>query len=145
VLQHAVWLGPLLVAALLRQEGICANHLASVHLGIKNVSRERRRARIRDDRLLAFVDAIHEAALAGLKEHDRLMLAQNQMEPKLRNRRASSKLADLVELVLSRPLVSTALVQDRLKVTKQGALNLVGELGLREMAGRGRYKGWGIV
>ncbi|WP_352726020.1 helix-turn-helix domain-containing protein [Mesorhizobium sp. M0276] len=33
----------------------------------------------------------------------------------------------------------------RLKVTKQGALNLVGELGLREMTGRGRFRAWGIV
>ncbi|MEI9425626.1 DUF1612 domain-containing protein [Mesorhizobium sp. Cs1299R1N1] len=32
------------------------------------------RARNRSDRLLASLDAIHEAALAGLKEHDRLMM-----------------------------------------------------------------------
>ncbi|TIR50660.1 MAG: DUF1612 domain-containing protein [Mesorhizobium sp.] len=145
VLQHAAWLGPLLVAALLRQEGIAAGHLASLHLGAKNIPRERRRARIRSDRLLAFVDAIQEAALAGLKEHDRLMLAKNQMERRLRERRASSKLSDLVELVLSRPIVSTGMIQDRLKVSKQGALNLVGELSLREMTGRGRFRAWGIM
>jgi hypothetical protein len=121
VLQHAAWLGPLLVAALLRQEGFFAQHLASLHLGIKNIPRERRRARSRSDRLLALVDAIQEAALAGLKEHDRLVLARNQMERRLRERRASSKLADLVELVLSRPIVSTGMIQDRLKVSKQGA------------------------
>ncbi|WP_281060401.1 helix-turn-helix domain-containing protein, partial [Mesorhizobium sp. M1A.F.Ca.IN.022.05.2.1] len=34
-------------------------------------------------------------------------------------------------------------MQDRLKVSKQGALNLVGELGLREMMGRGRFQAWG--
>lgn len=145
VLQHAVWLGPLLVAALLRQEGLAAHHLASLHLGAKNIPRERRRARNRSDRLLACLDAIHDAALAGLKEHDRLVLAKSQMERRLRDRRASSKLPDLVELVLSRPLVSTGMIQDRLKVTKQGALNLVGELGLREMTGRGRFRAWGIV
>lgn len=145
VLQHAAWLGPLLVAALLRQEGLAANHLASLHLGAKNIPRERRRARNRSDRLLAFVDAIHDAALAGLKEHDRLTMARNQMERRLKHRRANSKLPDLVELVLSRPLVSAALIQDRLKVSKQGALNLIGELGLREMTGRGRFRAWGIV
>jgi hypothetical protein len=145
VLQHAAWLGPLLVAALLRQEGPAAGHLASLHLGAKNIPRERRRARTRGDRLLAFVDAIHEAALAGLKEHDRLMLAKNQMERRLRERRASSKLAGLVELVLSRPIVSTGMIQDELKITKQGALNLVGELSLREMTGRGRFRAWGIL
>ncbi|WP_281059945.1 RHE_PE00001 family protein, partial [Mesorhizobium sp. M2A.F.Ca.ET.039.01.1.1] len=107
VLQHAAWLGPLLVAALLRQEGLAAGHLACLHLGAKNIPRERRRARSRSDRLFAFVDAIREAALTGLKEHDRLMLAKSQMERRLRERRVSSKLPYLVELVLSRPLVST--------------------------------------
>ncbi|WP_352496233.1 MULTISPECIES: helix-turn-helix domain-containing protein [unclassified Mesorhizobium] len=66
------------------------------------------------------------------------------MERKLRDRRTSSKLSE-VELVLSRPLVSAGMIQERLKVTKQGALNLVGELGLREMTGRGRFRAWGIV
>ncbi|UVK57543.1 DUF1612 and helix-turn-helix domain-containing protein (plasmid) [Mesorhizobium sp. AR02] len=145
VLQHGAWLGPLLVAALLRQAGLAANHLASLHLGAKNIPRERRRARNRSERLLASLDGIHEAALAGLKEHDRLVLAKSQMERKLRDRRASSKLPDLIELVLSRPLVSAGMIQERLKVTKQGALNLVGELGLREMTGRGRWRAWGIV
>ncbi|MER8948088.1 RHE_PE00001 family protein [Mesorhizobium sp. M0809] len=145
VLQHAAWLGPLLVAALLRQEGLAAHHLASLHLGAKNIPRERRRARNRSDRLLASVDAIHDAALAGLKEHDRLVMAKSQMERRLRDRRANSKLPDLVELVLSRPLVSTGMIQEWLKVTKQGALNMVGELGLREMTGRGRFRAWGIV
>ncbi|WP_292625516.1 RHE_PE00001 family protein [Mesorhizobium sp.] len=145
VLQHATWLGPLFVAALLRQEGLAANHLVTVQLGAKNIPRERRRARNRSDRLLAFVDAIHEAGLAGLKEHDRLVMAKTQMERRLRERRVSSKLSGLIELVLSRPLVSTGMVQKGLKVTKQGALNLVGELGLREMTGRGRFRAWGIV
>jgi hypothetical protein len=30
-------------------------------------------------------------------------------------------------------------------VTSRGALNLVTELGLREMTGRGRYRGWGVL
>ena len=145
VLQHAAWLGPILVAALLRQEGVCAGHLACLHIGAKNVPRERRRVRSRNDRLLAFVDAIQDAAVLGLKEHDRLVLAKGQMERRLRERRANSKLPALVELVLSRPVVATGLVQERLKVSKQGALNLIGQLGLREMTGRGRFRAWGLV
>ena len=145
VLQHGARLGPLLVAALLRQEGLAAHHLACLQLGAKNIPRERRRARNRSDRLLASLDAIHEAALAGLKEHDRLMLAKSQMERRLRERRASSKLPGLVDLVLSRALVSTGMIQETLKVSKQGALNLVNELNLREMTGRGRFRAWGIL
>ena len=45
----------------------------------------------------------------------------------------------------ARPIVSTGMIQDRLKISKQGALNLVGELSLREMTGRGRLRAWGIV
>ncbi|RUX49819.1 DUF1612 domain-containing protein [Mesorhizobium sp. M4A.F.Ca.ET.050.02.1.1] len=145
VLQHAAWLGPLLVGALLRQEGVAAGHLTSLNLGTKNIPRERRRARIRTDRVLAFVDAIQEAALAGLKEHDRLMMARSQMERRLRQRRTSSKLPDLVELVLSRPVVFTGMIQEALKISKQGALNLVGELNLREMTGRERFRAWGLI
>jgi Protein of unknown function (DUF1612)/HTH DNA binding domain len=145
VLQRASWMGPLLVAALLRQEGIAAHHLASLHLGAKQIPRERRRARSRADRLVAVLDAVHEAARLGLKEHDRLMLAKSQMERRLGERRASSRLPDLIELVLSRPLVSSGMIQQALKVSKQGALNLVGELGLREMTGRGRFRAWGVM
>jgi Protein of unknown function (DUF1612)/HTH DNA binding domain len=145
VLQRAAWLGPLLVAALLRQEGIAAHHLASLHLGAKQIPRERRRARSRPDRLVAVLDAVHEVAILGLKEHDRLMLAKGRMERRLGDRRANSRLPDLIELVLSRPLVSSGMVQQALKVSKQGALNLVDELGLREMTGRGRFRAWGVV
>jgi Protein of unknown function (DUF1612)/HTH DNA binding domain len=145
VLQHAAWRGPLLVAALLRQEGIAAHHLPSLHLGAKQLPRERRRARSWTDRLVAHLDAVHEAATLGLKEHDRLMLAKGQMERRLGERRTSSRLPDLIELALSRPLVSSGMVQQALKVSKQGALNLISELGLREMTGRGRFRAWGIL
>jgi hypothetical protein len=145
VLQRAAWLGPLLVAALLRQEGIAAHHLVSLHLGSKQIPRERRRARSRADRLVAVLDAVGEAAKLGLKEHGRLMLAKGQMERRLSERRTSSRLPDLIELVLSRPLVSSGMIQQALKVSKQGALNLVGELGLREMTGRGRFRAWGVM
>lgn len=47
--------------------------------------------------------------------------------------------------MLARPLVSTTLIQQPLNVSRQGALNLVAELNLREMTGRGRYKAWGIL
>ncbi|SFU20255.1 HTH DNA binding domain-containing protein [Mesorhizobium sp. YR577] len=145
VLQHASWLGPLFVAALLRQTAITTNHLACLNVGLRNIPIERRRSRDRATRLLAFLDAIHQSALAGLKEHDRLMLAREQMERRLKNRRSSSNLPRLIELVLARPLVSTTMIQSELKLTRQGVLNLVGELNLREITGRKRFQAWGVV
>ncbi|MER9215878.1 helix-turn-helix domain-containing protein [Mesorhizobium sp. M0663] len=37
------------------------------------------------------------------------------------------------------------MIEGELKVSTRGALNLVAELGLREVTGRGRYRAWGIL
>ncbi|MCO5066948.1 MAG: RHE_PE00001 family protein [Rhizobiaceae bacterium] len=145
VLQRGDWIGGLLVASLLRQEGVTPNHLACLHLGAQKIPRERRRSRARTERVLAHIDAMREAALSGLKEHDRLLLARERMERVLRGRRASSKLPALMDLVLSRPMVSTRMVQGALKVSRQGALDLIGAFSLRELTGRGSFRAWGIV
>jgi hypothetical protein len=145
VLQRGDWIGGLLVGAMLREEGITANHLACLHIGAQKVPRERRRARARTDRVIAHIDAIYEAAVAGLKEHDRLLLARERLERVLRGRRANSKLPALRDLVLSRPMISTSMIQATLKVSRQGALDLIGAFGLRELTGRGSYRAWGIV
>lgn len=144
-LQHAPWLGVLLVGAMLRQSGKTVAHLACLKTGLRLVAREKRRHRSRTVRLVAFLDAVSQAAALGLKEHDRLALAREQMQRRLKGRRGHSKLPRLVEFALSRPLVSSAMIEKELKVTTRGALNLVAELGLREITGRGRYRAWGIV
>jgi hypothetical protein len=144
-LQHEPWLGPLLVAAMLRQRRKTAVHLLALNMGLRVIARERRRHRDRTSRLLAFLDAASEAAALGLKEHDRLALAREQMFRRTRNRRGNSKLPLLIDYVLSRPLVSSAMIEKELKVTTRGALNLLAELNLREVTGRGRYRAWGIV
>jgi len=46
--------------------------------------------------------------------------------------------------VLARPIVSAGIIAKELKITSRAARDLVGELGLREATGRGRYRAWGI-
>jgi len=146
VLQHAPWLGRLLAATVLRQGGVTtAAHLAAINLGLKTIPVDRRRNRDRETRLLAIAHGLAAAAEIGLKEHDRLALAKAMMERKLTGRRTSSKLPELVELVMGRPLVSAGMVAETLDVTPQAARRIVGELGLREMTGRGRFRAWGIL
>ncbi|WHO82564.1 RHE_PE00001 family protein [Rhizobium leguminosarum] len=146
VLQHAPWLGRLFCASILRQAGVTTqNHLAAVNLGLKTIPVDRRRHRDRETRLLAIAHGLIAAAEIGLKEHDRLALARQMMERKLEGRRTSSKLPELVELVMARPLVSAGMVAKTLDVTPQAARRIVGELGLREMTGRGRFRAWGFV
>lgn len=146
VLQRAPWLGRLLVASLLRQAGLTtASHLAAFNLGLKSMPVDRRRHRDRETRLLAFAHGLTAAAESGLKQHDRLALARQMMERKLAGRRATSKLPDVIDLVIARPLVSAGMVAEMLKVKPQSALRILGELGLREMTGRGRFRAWGII
>ncbi|WP_348646488.1 RHE_PE00001 family protein [Ciceribacter sp. L1K22] len=146
VLQHAPWLGRLLAASILREGGVTTGtHLAAINLGLKAIPVDRRRHRDRETRLLAIARALTISAETGLKEHDRLVLARQMMMRKLEGRRTSSRLPELVELVMARPLISAGMVAKTLEVTPQGARRIVQELGLREMTGRGRFRAWGIL
>ncbi|SEI21402.1 HTH DNA binding domain-containing protein [Rhizobium tibeticum] len=143
VLQHAPWLGRLFAAAILRQAGITTGaHLAAINLGLKTIPVDRRRHRNRETRLLAIADGLLAAAEIGLKDHDRLTLAKTMMDRKLEGRRTSSKLPELVELVMAKPLVSAGMVAKTLDVTPQAARRIVGELERDD--GRGRFRAWGV-
>ena len=146
VLQHGPWLGRLLAGAVLRQAGITSvAHLAAVNLGLRSIPVDQRRHPRRETRLLAIAKGLIATAEVGLKEHDRLILARQVMERKLIGRRISSKLPELIEMVIARPLVHSGTVSKVLGVTPQAALKIIGELGLREMTGRGRFRAWGVI
>ncbi|MGP4806180.1 RHE_PE00001 family protein [Agrobacterium cavarae] len=146
VLQHAPWLGRLFAGSILREAGITTGaHLAAINLGLKTIPVDRRWHRSREIRLLAIADGLTTAADIGLKEHDRLALARKMMERKLQGRRVSSKLPELVDLVMATPLVHAGTVTKTLGVTPQAARRIVTELGLRELTGRGRFRAWGVI
>lgn len=144
-LQHRPWLGPLLVAGLLRARGKARHHLPCLDLAMRTVPRERRRARDTTTRWLAFLEAVTLGAEQGLKDHDRWLLARGLLARKLAGRRKHSKLPALIDLVLARPLISAGMIAAELGVTPRAAQDFVAELGLREMTGRGRYRAWGLL
>jgi hypothetical protein len=144
-MQRQHWLGSQLVSAYLRARGKVASHLFGFNVGLKTIPRERRRSTNRLTRLLAFLDAMSASAESGMKEIARLAQAREQMARRLKGRRSSSSLPTAIELVLSRPIVSASMLAKTAKVTQRGALNLIGELGVREVTGRGRYRAWGIL
>lgn len=144
-LERQHWLGQLLVGAYLRSRGKVGSHLLAFCVGLRAVPRERRRARDTSTRILAYLDSMQAAATAGLKELDRLILAKRQMERRLGGRRSSSSLPIAIELFLSRPIVTAAMIAAAARITPRGALNLIAELGVRELTGRGRYRAWGVL
>lgn len=136
------WFGRQLVSDYLRQRGKAAAHLPALNVGLRAVPWERRRARDPSVRLLAWLEAANAWAHAGLREHDRLTLALAVMEEKCASRRISSRLPDLIAFAVARPLVTAATTAQALGITRRGAQNLIAELGLREITGRGRYRAW---
>ena len=144
-LRRAPGLGRRLGSAVLRDRGKTRAHLPCLAEGARAVPRERRRSRDAATRLVAELDAIAAAAEEGLKQHDRWVLARALLLRKLDGRRSTSRLPELIEFALSRPLVSAGMIGKALGVTPRAAQNLVAELGLREATGRGRYRAWGIL
>ena len=144
-LRRAPGLGRLLASAVLRDGGKTRAHLPCLAEGAKAVPRERRRSRDAATRLVAELEAIAAAAEEGMKQHDRWLLARTLLLRKLDGRRSTSRLPELIEFVLSRPLISAGMIAKELGVTPRAAQNLVAELGLREATGRGRYRAWGVL
>ncbi|WP_230646732.1 RHE_PE00001 family protein [Bradyrhizobium sp. Leaf401] len=144
-LQRAPGLGRLLAAALLRDRGKARAHLPCLAEGAKAVPRERRRNRDASARLVAELETIAAAAEEGLRQHDRWLLARTLLLRKLDGRRSTSRLPELIEFVVARPLVSAGMIARELDITPRAAQNLVAELDLREATGRGRYRAWGVL
>ena len=144
-LQHKAWLGRLLVGAILRGRSRTLSHLLCVNTGLREIARDRRRARDSTTKLVALLDGFAEAARWGMKEHDRWLLARRQLDRRLVGRRSNSSLPALADLAVARPILSAGLIARELKVTPRAAQDLVAELDLREMTGRGRYRAWGIL
>ena len=98
--------------------------------------------------LEGFRQVLEEALSIAHKDLDRLILARELMSRVTARTRSNSKLPELVELFLSRPLVTVPLGAKLLKVTPKAVDLMLAQLGgalPRELTGRTRYRGWGIV
>lgn len=144
-LQRQHWLGAQLVNSYLRSQEKVTSHLFCLNSGLKTVPREQRRSRNRSLRLLACLEAMERGADLAMKEIIRLGQAREQLERKLRTKRSSSSLPGLVELLMARPIVSSSMIVKELEVSHRAALNLVAELGVREVTGRGSFRAWGVL
>ncbi len=137
-------LGRLLAAELLRARGKVRSHLMDVSSGLRAVPPERRRHRDPLVRLQAVLDGMALGAARGLEDHDRRLTTRDALLRRVGLRRTSSRLPQLVELVIAAPLVTTETIADALGVTPRAAAGMVAELGLREITGRGRYRAWAV-
>ena len=142
--EHEPWLGPLLVADLLRHRGKVRAHLPCLNVGLRAVPLEVRRQKGREALLGADLAAVKAAADWGLAECDRLATARARLERRCRGRRGNSRLPALADLVIAKPLVTAAMATAELDVSPRAALDMIAALDLREFTGRGRFRAWGV-
>jgi hypothetical protein len=141
------WLGLIMAAAILRARGL-TSHLLPLAAGFKQ-SRFRPQGREGAlEKVEGFCQVVEEAIAIGNKDLDRLILARELMNRVTDKCRTNSKLPELVDLFLSRPLVTVPLGAKLLKVTPKAVDLMLAQLGgalPRELTGRRRYRAWGIV
>ena len=141
------WLGLIMAASILRARGL-TSHLLPLAAGFKQSKFRPRGQEGALEKLEGFCTVVEEAVTIGHKDLDRLILARELMDRVTCQCRSNSKLPELVDLFLSRPLVTVPLGAKLLKVTPKAVDLMLAQLGgarPRELTGRSRYRAWGIV
>ncbi|MBA1159189.1 DUF1612 domain-containing protein [Microvirga sp. Marseille-Q2068] len=141
------WLGLIMAASILRARGL-THHLLPLAAGFKQSKFRPQGREGALEKLEGFCQVLEEALVLAHKDLDRLILARELMNRVTKTCRSNSKLPELVELFLSRPLVTVPLGAKLLKVTPKAVDLMLAQLGgalPRELTGRTRYRAWGIV
>lgn len=141
------WLGLIMTGLILRARGM-TTHLLPLVSGYK-ASRYHLQGREGGvEKVEAFARIVDEAVVQGEKDLQRLTLARDTMMRRAKDCRSKSRLPQLIDLFLSRPLVSVAIASKLIGVTPKAVDLMLAQLGgalPRELTGRRRYRAWGIV
>lgn len=146
--ERAGELGFAFAATVLRQRGLATAHLPALGLGLRRGKFRWGPQQALGVRIDGLLGAFGEAAAFGQADLDQLSLARTLMLRRCEGRRGNSKLAELVDLFVSLPLVTVQLAAVRLQVTPQAVEAMLKQLGgslPRELTGRKRYRAWGIM
>lgn len=135
-------------ATVLRQRGVAAHHLPTLGLGLRKGRFRWSLHQAQAVRLAGLIEAIHTSARLAHSDLMRLTLAREVMGRRCEGRRGNSRLKELVDLFMAAPLVTVQIMTEKLKVTPQAVEAMLKELGPslpRELTGRKRYRGWGVL
>ncbi|WP_262300402.1 DUF1612 and helix-turn-helix domain-containing protein, partial [Microvirga sesbaniae] len=122
------WLGLIMAAAILRATGL-THHLLPLAAGVEQ-SRFRPQGRKgAAETLEGFCRVLEEALSIANKDLDRLILARDLMSRATAKTRSNSRLPELVDLFLSRPLVTVLLAAKLHKVTPKAIDLMLAQLG----------------
>lgn len=145
-LPRASYVGPVLVAIWLREQGRTPAHPLSLECGWRALIRRANTSRFAPmaDRLAFWLEAMVQGAELATAEIQRLELARQVVAARIATRRAGSGYGPVLEMLLHRPVVTAGLVAARLKIAPQSARRLVQGLGasVKEVSGRSRFRAW---
>lgn len=145
--EFQAWRACLIAAAILKGRGRVRYHLPAVNWGAKASRYRRNEFQGLTTRLAGFLQWVEEAATLAYKECDRLTLAREVIGVTLREKRKGSRLGELVDLMLSRPMITVPMAVKKLAVSEPGVQKMIRELGpqAREMTGRKKYRAYGLA
>lgn len=141
------WLALIIAGAVLRARGV-TTWMLPLAAGFRQAGFRGRQAVSREEAVEVFCDVLGNAIRIGGADLSTLILQRELMAKRLEGRRKGSKLGDLVELFLSRPIVTMPMAGMHLKVTPHAVKCMFAELGgslPRELTQRSRYRAWGIL
>ena len=144
---QSAWRAPLLAALTLRQRGLTNGWLVPIDTGRRHAPYRRHPAHSVPVRMAGFQSWVQTGAERGMNSLKTLTLANETMRISMKAKRKSSRLPELADLLISRPLVSAPTVAKALGITPQAVLRMVPQLGSvpREISGRTRYRVWSIT
>jgi hypothetical protein len=144
--QHGLWKSYLLASLTLKTrkafgQGLLPLSWGAMHADIRWDKRFPLNLRVE-----GFLEAVKASCERTGQEIVRLIHADALMVRTIEGKRKASKLPQLKELLLGRPLVSARMIQRTLKVSPEGANYLLRQLGPgpREVTGQRSYRVWGI-
>lgn len=144
--QQGSWRATLLAALVLNARGRCNGWMVPLDTGQWVQRRAWRATDAAPKRIAMFLDVVEASVLHATKELTGLAAARERLLLRLKGLRKNSKLPDLVELLISRPLVSIPMAQRAIRVSKQAVARMLSQLGStpREISERRRYRCWTV-
>lgn len=145
--QQGPWRATLLAALVLRARGKTRSFLLPLDSGERQCRKSWRAVDDRKSRLLHFFEIVTAAAKICADDLGGLASAKERMSLRLRGSQSNSRLGDLMELMVEKPLVSIPLACKTLRISKQAVRAMIPRLGStpREISGRSRYRCWTVL
>jgi hypothetical protein len=141
------WRASLLAALVLRKRRVTENYLLPIDTGRKLTPYRYDMDQSLEERLTGIISWMHAAAVRSDKQFGTLGQAQALMRRRIVGRRRRSRLAALMDLFLSRPLVSIPLAARHLQCSTQAVEKMLPLLGSAPvlMTERKRFRAWRVA